>query len=787
MHGVWVALAVLLLALAWQHRGGLPLSAGLMELAPQARHDATRARAQQQVNAPLAHQMLMLVGHADGRQARAIAQGAARQLHASGVFARVRLEIDIDVAAFAGQLLQARLAMLPAAAREQLLREPLVYLQQRAEEIANPFGDAGSVPLGSDLLGLTRQIEHALRPAGAVHLDLATRTLQARAGELNWVLVLADARHSSLDQSSDGAVAAAVADARQAVLTDGGQFLAAGGALYAAAGSAQAKQESLYIGLVSLAGIVLVLLGALRRLRALLAFLPVLVGMLAGAAACIAVFGQLHVLTMVVGMSLLGVAIDFPMHWLGKSYGVADWQAWRAMRSVRPGLTLSLATTLLGYVALALTPFPALRQTAVFSVAGLAAAYACTVFVLPALFQGWRPRPRPSLARHAGRIVALAARARRMPRWVQLLALAAGLFACLAGMSRLDLHDDLRHWVGVPPELTREAAQIGAITGLTPTSQFFLVRAPDTDELLRRQARLTRQLDVLIDDQRLHGYDALSDVAAPTRTQALLKTRMAALAESPQALQVLERIGVPGAALIAELQALASLPTQGLSEVLASAPAERWRSLFLGQVDAQVAGLVTLRGLASASGLDAIAAQVPGVEFVDGAGDLNRLFAATRLEAAELKLESYLIAALLLWMLWGRKATLRILLVPLAASACTLAALGFAGQPLTLFSLFGLLLVSALGVDYAIFMYEGIGGTVACLVGVGLGAATTLLSFGMLALSATPAIASFGLSVAVGVFFSVVFAACAGTRPTPSLPASAQRSPSIPLVDHGNP
>ena len=98
----------------------------------------------------------------------------------------------------------------------------------------------------------------------------------------------------------------------------------------------------------------------------------------------------------------------------------------------------------------------------------------------------------------------------------------------------------------------------------------------------------------------------------------------------------------------------------------------------------------------------------------------------------------------------------------LAATACSLAALGYLGQPLTLFSLFGLLLVSAIGVDYAIFMYERVAGAAASLVGILLGAVTTLLSFGLLALSHTPAIANFGLAVALGVAFSLLWAPWVG-------------------------
>ena len=185
---------------------------------------------------------------------------------------------------------------------------------------------------------------------------------------------------------------------------------------------------------------------------------------------------------------------------------------------------------------------------------------------------------------------------------------------------------------------------------------------------------------------------------------------------------------------------------------------ERWRPLWLGQRDGEAAGMVTLLGLRDPAALAAIAQATPGVTLVDRSGELNRMFTATRIEAAELKLLSYGVAALLLCLTLGRAAAWRILAVPLTATACSLAALGYLGQPLTLFSLFGLLLVSAIGVDYAIFMYERVAGAAASLVGIILGALTTLLSFGLLAVSSTPAIANFGMAVALGVGFSLLWA-----------------------------
>lgn len=752
-----LGLLLILCAGAWQCRNGWPVSANLMELVPQAGADATRQLAEARIQEPLSRQLIALVAAPSGADPAAPARLLARRWTDSGLFSTVQVELQVDVAALRAQLLSGRLAMLPAADRRQLETDPAAYAQRRARELSDPFSSSGLVPADQDWLGLTRRAEQALRPGGAVQYDMGTGTLQAEHAGRRWVLVRAETQGDAFDAGAPQRISAQLAQDRQVLSADGADLLVAGGPLYAAAGRAQAVAESSWIGAVATLGIVLVLLLALRRFRALLAFAPVAVGLLTGVVACVAVFGSIHVVTLVIGASLIGVAVDFPMHWLGKSYGMADWQAWPALRRVLPGLTISLAASLVGYVALAFTPFPALTQTAVFSAAGLLGAYACTVCQLPAWMNGWQPRPWPPLLRFAE--AALRARERLAGRRAVLGLGALALVAATAGgIGRLGIQDDLRQWLSLPAPLLQQARQIGEITGFMPTSQFFLVRAPDTDELLRRQAQVSQALDALVQRGDLAAYNALSQLVSPVAEQQALGRALSALAGQPDVWQALADLGIPYEALRQELQSMAALPPLTIDDALQGPLAERWRPLWLGARDRQAAGMVTLLGLRDASALNAIAQAAPDVTLVDRSGELNRMFTATRLEAAELKLLSYAVAAALLLLTLGRAATWRILAVPLAATACSLAALGYLGQPLTLFSLFGLLLVSAIGVDYAIFMYERVAGAAASLVGILLGAATTLLSFGLLAVSQTPAIANFGMAVALGVTFSLLWA-----------------------------
>jgi predicted exporter len=85
----------------------------------------------------------------------------------------------------------------------------------------------------------------------------------------------------------------------------------------------------------------------------------------------------------------------------------------------------------------------------------------------------------------------------------------------------------------------------------------------------------------------------------------------------------------------------------------------------------------------------------------------------------------------------------------LLATAITLALLGLMGERLQLFNVLALMLLLGIGVDYGIFLLEHRGDGHAWLAVV-LGAASTLLSFGLLALSATPALRAFGLTMLFG-------------------------------------
>ena len=759
----WLFLILLLAVVAlagWQWRDGAPLSANLMELVPGTDPDALELRAEQRMQEPLNREMLVLVGHADRQQAVAMAQTLGEQWQASGLFEKVQWNLQADLPALRTQLLQGRLAMLSANDRQLLIEHPDAFIQQRVQALFDPFSGFSLVPSQDDWLGLTARIQNSQPQHGAVQLDIGSGALVADADGKSWVLLRARTTGNAFDMNLPLQVADLLKHSRDQAAKSDVQLLAASGLLYAASGQQQATREMTWVGGGATVGILLLLLLAFRRWRVLLAFVPVLVGMLFGAVACVALFGHMHVMTLVLGSSLIGVAVDYPLHYLSKSWSLKPWRSWPALRLTLPGLTLSLITSAIGYLALAWTPFPALTQIAVFSAAGLLGAYLSAVCLLPALLKNVELRPAQWPLHLAKRLINL--REKLLERICTPILLALLIAFCVGGLVQLQSKNDIRQWVGAPQQLTDEAQTIARITGYQPTSQFFLVRAANQQELLARQAALSERLEQLVNLDKLQGFLALDQLVSPPSQQEQVRQ---ALNKLPQFWQPLLDLGVPVTALQNELQQLQTLPLEDIDAALAGPLGEPYRTLWLGSTEEGVAAITSLQGLNNSSLLRVQALDLPGVVLVDRLGELNSVFAATQISAAELKLASCVLIVLVLILPFGLGGALRIVTLPLLAALCSLASLGWLGQPLTLFSLFGLLLVTAISVDYAILMREQVGGAAVSLLGTLLAAVTTWLSFGLLAVSSTPAVSNFGLSVSLGLAFSFMLAPWAGHHP----------------------
>lgn len=701
-------------------------------------------RQEQQLN----RQLIALVGHTDPEQAFTLAEETAQVWQTSGDFAQVNAHIQPDLNQLRQEIQQLAWATLPEHIQEQLLRRPAEYFQHYAQQLANPFEQTNLLPLEQDWLGFGR---FAINRAqiGRLQWNATNGMLSVTQDGLTWVLLRGELNAQTWLNPAAKLTTLLEQNRRQLEAREA-HFLVAGNALFAADAKQKAERESTLMSLSGISLTLLLLWRVFRTWRILWLFLPIVVGMTAGIAATLLVFRHIHILTIVVGTSLVGVLIDFPLHWFAGSLFRANWQARPAMAKLRFTFTMSLLVTLLGYGLLAFTDLPVLKQTALFSAVALIAAVWTTQLLLPFLIGSYQVANRLVDRKGYNKVRAIfekfAAFQGNRGFTVLLLCFTA------VGIYRSQWQDDIRSWVSMPKTMLEEMRQIGQLTGFDWGAQAFLICAENDDELLEKSTALAADLTA-----RGVNIQALSEwFVAPQRQQMLARQISATIRPADYA--PLTELGIPQYAVVESLRMLAEQPPLSLQAALSTTLGQAWRPYYLGRLnETQVAGLVKVKEADSAE--MAKLANQQDIFWLDKRASLNHGFQMTRNQAAWLKVLSFVLAALLLRKWFNGKTTLRLLLVPCVAIVLTVALCGWIGLPIGLFPMFGLLLVSAIGIDYAVYMQTVRAARFEKQFTLFLAATTTLISFALLGMSSTPAVAGFGLTVTLGVLLSMLCSA----------------------------
>jgi predicted exporter len=772
---LWLLVSVLLLS----HNGYLWLvqriapNTDILALLPAQQQDPVKQQAFDHMVESSQQRLVVLVGAADWSQA----QRAADAYRA--VLARHADLLTLDDGAseqmqrdWLAPFAASRFGLLTPQQRSDLRKQPSAYWVQRA--LTGLYGAFGGPRLGAwqdDPFGLfgdwmqARAQETPVRPRdGKLFVEAEGRA---------YVVLLMHLRQPAFAMSTQQAVAPLIGAAKQAALqaAPGSEVIAAGVVLHAAAASAQAAGEMSTIGIGSLLGILLMMWLTFRSFKPIaLIGASIAIGCLGALSVCWLLFGQIHLLTLVFGASLIGIAQDYGIYFLCsrlredvRADNNTDNSARNLLGRIWPGLCLTLAAALIGYLGLALTPFPGLRQMAVFSGLGLIFAWLTVLCWFP-LFVPAGDLRSSRLAQAFGASRAHWPRLRADRAGLIALALFA-LFAAL-GIARLQVSDDIRSLQKPPPALLADQIKLSRLLDAPTPVQFYLIRAASIEQLLQREEALQDRLQPLIDRKIISGYQAVSSWAPSVRRQRENQqlARTALLGGDGPLAAIAQQID-EGPDWIAKLKTAIAAPQTLLTPetYLQTAAGEPSRYLWLGKVGDKYASIVALRGLNNYANLPLLAQAADAsqeVQWVDKVGEISGVLGSYRRYMGWAALGAYVaIFALLFWRY--RSAAWRVLLPPALASIATLAALGWLGLPLQLFHVLALMLILGLGVDYGIFLREEPDPRDKfAWLAVGLSAVSALLAFGLLALSQTPPLHAFGLTMAIGMASVWLIAPC---------------------------
>ncbi len=734
---VWALVLVLLCAGATLRvalGGDTPIGANVKSLLPSGGNDALLAAANAQSNESFLQGMVIAVqGPAAGTTT-----AAAEAAHAALTAAGYRIENPgASVDTLYGLYERHRFRLLtPSDAAAMAKRPKRTFVTALEVGLASPGSPAGTL---ADPGGfLTRWLSGLPRPfPGLVpaHGLLAVPD----APQPSYLLIVTLAQEA-FGPAGERAAQRALGLVRGAVgpRCSACTVTATAPALFSAAERAETKSEVMWLSIGSSLIIIFLVLIFFRSLRPLaLVVTGVVGGIVFGAAVTLIVFGQVNLLTLILGTTLIGISVDYALYYLAdrrlNGHGT--------LARIAPGVMLALSVTCIAFAFLAATPFAPLRQMAVFSIVGLIAAVFTVGAVFPVFSRHWGDAPAPPLMRDAMRLLGGGR------RWRAVLAvlLVAG---AIGGLTRLYTEDNLQQLQAMPPRLVTATAKIATLLGTPPASGYFLVRGPDLATALARERGLARNAARRAPDLTLVGLAGF--LPAPAAQRRALAAWTPLMRNGGAGLSgALAGAGLPGGfakKLVTDWRPRGGLLTA--KELFHALPA---LGRFTVHADGETGLLVHIYGKPAPGALEALAATAPGVTYVNTLERLDAAFAHIRNAAILWVAIGYAVTLLLLGWRYGPIGGFVTLLAPVTAAIVTLGILGWLGEPVNAFVVVALMLVAGVGADYALFLHEGGAHEGSTRFAVALAAACALGSFGLLAASRIPALHEFGLTVAIGI------------------------------------
>lgn len=755
----WLALAWLALLLVaggylgLRAKDGIELRTDLLALLPKEERDPALSLASDRIMQKVAGRVVLLVGNQDRAAARRAASEIEDVLASAKLIAPDAIGADAKgTAALGAFYFPYRTWLLADEDRRLLAAGKGAAIAERAMAQVYGVGSfADSRLLAADPFLLLPSFLAAL-PVPSSRLTLDEGRLSVAEHGMTWVLVAGRLLGDPYELDTQERLVAML-DAKIGILAAADRSLAVkrtGAVFFARAGANAGLTEASILGSISLVGTVALLLAVFWHPQPLIINVAtLLIGSGAALAATLAMFGEIHIMTLLFGVGLIGVAVDYGLHYSTSSFDPTAGSPHQRLLHVLPAITLGLLTTLIGYISLALAPFPGLRQIAVFSTVGLEAAFLTVALWFPLLGIARPPRHRDIMMRWVEAPWRFWEVRRLRPlRWSLLVASGA---LGLAGLMRLTGDDDVRRMQSLSPDLLAQQVDVQRITGISGSWQSVLVMAKDDESALRSEEILSPELNRLLTDGAIGGYRApanfIPSLARQHDNARLVSDRLV----TPFLAAHLAQLGLESPSNIS--------PPSSVPLTLAKALEEGAAPFLADLVLAPGQHLIALEGLKDEAALRSALAPVAGVTFIDPTGDFTILLTKYRHRAIWLIGLSAAVMLAPLWWRYGMFGAAMIMAPAVAAVALAPALIALSGQAISFFHVMALVLVLSIGVDFAIFYAEASEVRRSSVsLAVVLAAMTTWLSFGVLAFSHVFAAHAFGLTLLVGVLIAFLLA-----------------------------
>lgn len=618
-------------------------------------------------------------------------------------------------------------------------------------QLYSPFSGVSAAELNHDPLLLTRSSQ-LNQLSDTHHLTIKNNWLVAQDAQGDiWYMIYAELNGSSFNMNASHQMVTQLNLLAEQLKTKwpDTQILKRGVLFYSDHASTEAKADITTIGSLSIIGIIILMITVFRSVRPVfLSLLSIIIGMICGLVAVLSIFGEIHIMTLVMSTSIIGITIDYSLHYLTERllHGNRE-SAICSLKKIISTLSIALCTSFIAYLILLIAPFPGLKQLSVFAVFGLTGAFLTVVCWYPFLVK--KLPVREQVGQHL------------LTFWLQLwqssvmqwgMVIFALIFIAY-GLIHLKVDDDISKLQTLPAELQQQEKQIVSITHQSNEQKWFIVFGDNAQQTLQRLENFIPQLEHAKQQGVFTQYQTINlpSIKKQQKNVALIQQN------APKILTSLQQLGINTNTLNIVQPIDVITPEQWQQ----SAISQGRKLLWLTLKDGKSATLIPISGIEQLSELKALSKPDQGIYWLDRRSEFNTMFTHYRIHLSQLMVGAVLIICLCFIfynLKQGLKFALKSTLPTLLSIGIALSVHGIIGQTINLFSMLALILVIGIGIDYSLFLSNDKSQTQSALLAVTLAALTTLLSFGLLIISHTSAIMGFGLVLTSGIFGAFLFA-----------------------------
>ncbi|MCB9667135.1 MAG: MMPL family transporter [Myxococcales bacterium] len=609
------------------------------------------------------------------------------------------------------------------------------------------------------------------------HLDRlkhhAGRTLPTYRGQLlsrdkRFAVLLITTRHSAFSTSHQKPFFAALTRAWESVsrkYTEPLILEKSGIHHFSVRAEQEIRRDIQLLSTVSIAGMCALFMIVFASLRVLFfVALPILVGIVFGLAITLGVFGDIHGITLAFGTSLIGVCVDYSVHYFNHR-AVQRSAETQIARNLRTPLWLGALTTVIGFAGIGFIDAPGVRQLSVFGAAGILAALLTTLYVVPewnAPIVGPSPVQKWLIRRAHGLFSMLRSRG---PSTALVIVLGIGFAVALGGLSRVRWDSSLRAIQPPNPELLAQDDRVRARSSVMDSSRMVITTSEDETHLLEQSNAVSEALALAKAADELEDYRGIDMWiwSVPLQTRNAL-----AIAREPHLADRMAAIYHKAGFRVAMFNFPASIRPDSPPLTLTDLSGSPLAMVVAPHVLRPAQGLalaIFLKGVRNASALKHRLSSIPHTRYFDHASELRATYVKYRRQVLWVLFGGILLIFFILVARYRKVSTVAAAFFPAFLSAgAALGILAWCGIALTLMHVLAVVLIISMGGDYGIFLAEtdtaspepGMNFTSVLLAGI-----STLFTFGVLGFSSIPALRALGMTTAIGILGSMILAPAA--------------------------